>query len=200
MNQQGTADHFIRDTEHAVRHFFEGLKHYDELLDGLTPPSQASSVTQVNQYVAQAGRYFALSTSRAALCGAVLETAYVAINAFPQNSVVPSSCTSFVRSTDRAVRFCIGREIHGLPLGLFIYAGRNQHVHWEDESFDGPTTAVFDALGRAYQSNILFDMAYVLNWPKRSSKAHHIVQNELRWRDYDDYATDLRVLVGATAG
>lgn len=197
MSELGTARQFIEETEHAVRHLFNGLEYYDGLLEGLTPPSQASNLIQVNHYVSQAGRYFALSNSRSALCGAVLETAYVAINAFPKNSTIPTSCISFVQLGDRAVRFCIGRELHGLPLGLIIYAGRNQHVHWEDKSFDKPTTAVFERLFRVHESNPLFDMAYVLDWPRRSSKAHHVVQNELRWRTHEDYARDLRDIIGS---
>jgi hypothetical protein len=196
-----TADEFFAETEHAVRHLFKGLEYYTQLVNTLTSPSRASNKTHVERYVAHYERYFALDKSRAALCGAVLEIAYAALNAFPRNDQIPASCSPFVSPGNRAVRFCFGREIHGLPMGLLIYAGRNQHVHWEDASFDKATTAVFDTLLQAYLDTD-FDMAYVLNSPRqRSSKAHHVVQNELKWWGYDQYIGDLKSLVepGATA-
>ena len=87
--------------------------------------------------------------------------------------------------------------MHGIPIGLIVYAGRIQFNHWDDESFDYPTTQVFSALLHAYCENTLFDMAYELQYPARTIKANHLVLNELKWRTYGQYIADMRALICA---
>lgn len=188
---------FLRDTQHAVRHLFNGIHYYESILKGVTPPSQARTMEEVHRYVALAKRYFGYTFSEAALCGGVLQVAFMGISLFSSNSSIPRSCAPFVQKPDHpATRFCIGREVHGIAIGLIIYAGRNQHSHWDDAGFNPPTTAVFNALYRAYAENQFFDLAYVLDWPERTTKAHYIVLNELGWSHYDAYLADMQMLIG----
>ena len=192
-----TPGDFLQETEHAVRHLFDGIQHYESILKGVTPPSQARTPEEVQRYVVLAERYFGYSFSEAALCGAVLQVAFMGISLFSSNSVIPASCSAIVPAVDHpATRFCIGRQIHGIPIGLVVYAGRNQHSHWDDAGFNQPTTAVFRALYQAYAENLFFDLAYVLDWPQRTTKTHYIVLNELGWAEYDVYLTDMRTLIG----
>lgn len=119
---------------------------------------------------------------------------------FSQNTTIPASCTNLVtppnkKPIQKAIKFCVGRLVHDIPIGLIVYAGRNQFNHWDDKSFDFPTTQVFQALLNAYYENPLFDMAYELNYPERTIKANHLVLNELRWRNYEGYITDMTALI-----
>lgn len=142
--------------------------------------------------------YFARSFSEAALCGSTLQVAFMGLFRFSGNTTIPPDCTGLVRPANvKALRFCVGRRVHAVPIGLLIYAARNQFNHWEDESFDVPTTSVFDALKAAHMNNPLFDMAYELNYPFRTLKANHVVLNELRWNTYQAYEADMRSLLGA---
>jgi hypothetical protein len=192
-----TAKGYLADTEHAVRHIFEAIRYYESLLKGVIPPSQATSLSEVNRYMEFAKKYFGYSYSEATLCGSVFQVAFMGIYLFSRNTEVRSEYAHLVKPNHKAERFCIGRKVHNVPVGLIIYAGRNQFAHWEDESFDFPTSQVFSALLSAYYENPLFDMAYELNYPERTIKAHHLMLNELRWTSYDRYLADMEAMICA---
>jgi hypothetical protein len=192
------AGKYLKDTEHATRHLFAGVNQCESLLRGLTPPSEARTMDEVRRYMEAAEAYFGRSFSEATLCGSILQVAFVGVFLFSRNTAIPDDCATLVKATNqKAVRFCMGRRVHGVPVGLLIYAGRNQFNHWDDEAFDSPTTAVFGALMAAHYDNPLFDLAYEMNYPARTLKANHIVLNELRWRVYDEYEADMRSLLGS---
>jgi len=189
---------YLAETEHAVRHLFTGIDYYESLLAGMTPPSQANNMDEVKRYMELAELYFGYSISEATLCGAILQIAFMGIFLFPRNNAVPVHSSSLVKPENRkAIPFCVGRLVHDIPIGLIIYAGRNQFNHWDDESFDYPTTQVFLALLHAHYENPMFDMAYELEYPARTIKANHIVLNELRWRTFEQYSMDMKSLVCA---
>lgn len=190
------AKDYLVQTEHVVRHLFDGLNYYESVLDGLIPPSQSQDMADIKKYVERARVYFGHSFSEAILCGSILQIAFMGIYKFSDNSEIPSSSRAIVTNKNSpAIRFCIGREIHGLPIGMIIYAARNQYNHWDEENFNQPTTEVFKTLYRAYLNNQFFDMAYDLNYPARTVKANHIVLSELQWRSYADYHKDMNALI-----
>lgn len=196
MRQRDPA-RYLEQTEFAVRHALAGIEQCENLLRGLTPPSQAKSEDDVKLYVERAGLYFGRAFSEASLCGVMLQVAFMGIFLFSETTSIPDDCSGFVRQPNqKAVRFCIGRRVHGIPIGLLIYAARNQLNHWDDESFDGPTSGVFEALMMAHMNNPLFDMAYSMNYPDRTLKTDHVVLNELRWSSFDRYDADMRSLLG----
>ena len=138
--------------------------------------------------------------SEAVLCGAVLQIAFMAVFLFSKNETIPANSSRLVKPENKkAIPFCIGRLVHNIPIGMIIYAGRNQFNHWEDRSFDHPTTQVFKALFLAHYDNPFFDMAYELEFPERMIKANHLVLNELKWKNYEHYSTDMKSLVCAKA-
>lgn len=187
---------YLSETEHAVRQLFDAIDYYERLLVGVTPPSQATIEDEVTRYLRLAEKYFGYSFSEATLCGSILQVAFMGIFLFPKNSTIPVHCSDLVKcENQKAIPFCIGRLVNGIPIGLIVYAGRNQFNHWDAETFDPPTTAVFRTLLKAHYDNPFFDMAYELNYPKRTIKANHLVRNELRWRTYDEYVADMRDLI-----
>jgi hypothetical protein len=104
----------------------------------------------------------------------------------------------------------VGREIHGLPLGAIVHAGRNQDQHWNTEDVDlvdggfHPFTAgVFRRLVQAYYSEPLMDLVFVLgnrgfSGPPKS-RADSIVLSVLRWTNYPVYIRDMKEILGVTA-
>jgi hypothetical protein len=195
---QTDPESYLLETEHAVRHLFSAIDLYESLLIGVTPPSQAQNMDQVTRYLELARKYFGYSFSESTLCGSILQIAFMGVFLFPKNTVIPAHCTHLVKQAcSKAIPFCIGRVVHGIPIGLIVYAGRNQFNHWDDKTFDPPTTQVFQTLRKAYYENPFFDMAYELNYPGRTIKANYLVLNELRWRTYDQYVTDMRAMICA---
>jgi hypothetical protein len=194
---EADAQAYLKNTEAAVRHLLTGIDQYEGLLRGLVPPSRARTKDEVAWYMAAAEAYFGCEFPEATLSAAILQVAFTAFLLFSQNDVIPDDCTALVGPTNtKAIRFCVGRRIHGIPAGLLVYAGRNQSSHWDDETFDFPTSQVFGSLLAAHYDNPLFDLAYELNWPGRTLKAHHIVLGELRWTSYEAYEADVRGALG----
>ncbi len=186
---------YLAETEHAVRHLLTGINYYESMLTGVMPPSQANNIDEVKFYMERAESYFGCSVSEAALCGAILQIAFMGIYQFSTNNAIPAHSSTLVKpGNGKAIRFCVGRLVHDIPIGLIIYAGRNQFNHWDDPSFDYPTTQVFLALNRAYHDSPMFDMAYELDYPARTVKANHLVLNEMGWRTYEQYSLDMKSL------
>ena len=200
-----TLDDYIQRTEHAVVHFYAGLEscwayyqlaleHWDisQVNEPMTPERKAA----LDRYLALAGKYFNLKLSEAMFAGAILQMAYMAIRLYSTNSIVPTSCVDFVRPTQKsAVPFCIGREKHGVPVGLIVYAGRNQYGHWDEEEPYDVTKAVFHALNRAFSNNPFADLAFSLRNPTIPVYANEILLTALRWTTYYEYVQELRGLL-----
>ncbi|HKA77223.1 MAG TPA: hypothetical protein VKD19_08960 [Pseudolabrys sp.] len=189
---------YLEQTEFAVRHALRGIAQCENLIRGLTPPSQARSEDDVKRHMERTKLYFGRSFSEASLCGLMLQVAFMGIDLYSGNDTIPADCSGLLGSSRKAIRFCIGRRVHGIPTGLLIYAARNQFNHWDDESFDVPTSQVFEALMVAHMDNPLFDMAYSMNYPYRTLKAAHVVLNELRWTSYEEYDADMKNLLGVS--
>jgi len=179
---------------------FAALQEYDSFSvpPALRADADPSGVIRMNR--AQAETYMhnlslslGLEVAKATLCGSIAQVAYMAISQFSQNVAVDHECAALsVTAGSKPVKFCVGRRVHGIPLGLLVYAARVQYNHWDEGRPSNPVPrAVFDALYRHYANDLLFDMAYVLDWPAPRPVAHYIVRHELRWLTYDDYVSDM---------
>src|SRR3990167_6929857 len=100
----------------------------------------------------------------------------------------------------RSVPFCTGRLVRGVPLGLIVYAGRNQHTHFEDQNLREPNVEVFrrlamyHGLGKADKQSVV-DPAFHLDTESITSFAHNITAL-IEWRSLDAYESDMRQLLG----
>jgi len=192
---------YFRDTEHAVRHFYDGLdscwsyyqralEHWDisQVGQPMTPERRAG----LDRYLQLAGKYFDLKFSEAMFAGAILQVAYMAIRLYSQNRSIPANCVQLVRSSQKsAIPFCIGANRHGVPIGLIIYAARNQYSHWDDEEPHEVTKNVFYALSAAFYHNMLTDLAFELSNPTINVYANEVLLTALGWRSYDTYLTEI---------
>ena len=208
---------YLDRTASAVRKLFEGIDSYHEILRKAVPPIFVSSTGNRLQAEAefeswkkrheaeiktalQAQRdYFAQSFALATLCGSVLQVAAKGIEKFSKNSAVPPEWFGMIKPDHKASRYCISRLVRGVPLGLVILAGRNQHMHFGDEPLREPNVAVFQRLATYYtlkDDPDYRDPAFDLENKILTSFAHNITAL-LGWRSYHAYEADMRALLAA---
>lgn len=159
---QAAADYLQR-TSSAVQHLFAGIESYIALLRPTTNLTFVSGEPHASEREAQFQRWrdanavaieharkaqtqfvaesFALST----LCGAVLQVTEKALELYSTNTTIPSDLPTGI-STElkpNRAKYCVGRRVRGIPLGLIVYAGRNQHAHHEELPRE-PSLSVFE--------------------------------------------------------
>lgn len=144
-------------------------------------------------------QYLGESFAQAALCGAVLQIAAKAIECYSKNTQIPQDWETFIKPGSKSVPFCIGRLIRGVPLGLVIYAARNQHTHFEDQNLREPNIEVFRrlAINHGYgkgNTELIVDPAFDLDTESINSFASNVTAL-IEWRSVDAYASDMRKLL-----
>lgn len=206
---------YASSTETAVQKLFEGIASYTEMLKairGTTFLSDELDKDKLNaEYAAWASRnrkrldkslaaqraFSEQSFAMATLCGAVLQVAAKAIECYSPAKRVPENLVSVVGGTKAAIPFCIGREVRGLPVGLIIYAGRNQHTHFNEKKYAKVNEAVFDRLATLPGHTPQKDPALSLTNPMLQSFASNITF-VLGWRSYRHYKKDMVAMLGET--
>jgi hypothetical protein len=199
------ATEYNRKTEHAVRHFYSGLdscwsyyreavQHWDirQIDQPMTPEQHAG----LDRYLQLAGKYCDLKFSEATFAGSILQVAYMAIRLYSRNDTIPPNCITLVPSSvKRAIPFCIGPERHTVPIGLIIYAGRNQYSHWDDDSAHEVNRSVFAAMSAVFRDNMFSDLAFSLANPAINVYAGEVLLTALAWRSYDTYLAAMTTLL-----
>ena len=189
-----------------VRHFYEGLRscwsYYEKALqywdlskvaDPLTPELKAD----LDRYLELAGKYFDLKFSEATFAGSILQVAAMGIRYFSRNEFIPPCCEGIVpKSADSVIPFCIGRELHGLPIGLIIYSARNQYDHW-DENPKPITSKVFAELSEAFSNNMHYDLAFDIGNPTITVYANEVLLGATGWTTYEHYLAEMGELLHA---
>jgi len=199
---------FLTKTEPAVRHMFLALQAYRDLTprpslvqfkheDGGVPLKR----DQATDFLKAESDAMELDVAKATLSGAIFQVAYSSIKLYSTNKKDSSSCRQLDIPIKRKTKFCVGRVIHGLPLGLLVYAARVQYNHWEDGGALNPTArGVFDHLAEVRSNDVWNDLVYELDWPARRLVSHHILQLELEWDTYDKYISDMREVFSLSDG
>ncbi len=210
-----SASEYLKRTESAVRKLFEGIDAYTAGIERARMPVFVSStldktkldaeldawITE-NAAAIEAARaaqrdYFAESFALATLCGAVLQVAAKGLERFSTNTAIPEDWVDVIKAKHSAVRYCIGRRVRHVPLGLIIYAGRNQHVHFGEGKLNKINTTVFARLAIHHGRNndpTIRDPAFDLSNSLLVSFAHNVTAL-VDWRSYDAYERDLAALL-----
>ena len=201
------AGEYLDLTEHAVRYFYAGLdscwqvykqalQHWD--VSQIGKPLTEKEMERARKYVEQAGEYFYLKFSEGTLAGAITQVAATGIRLFSSNKVIPDDCKDIVPpAANSVIPFCVGKRKFGLPVGLIIYAARNQYAHWEEDPHQ-VTTNVFRHLVITFWDNPLYDLAYDLDNPTIDIYANEILLGGLNWTTYEKYRTEMEELLGLT--
>ncbi len=157
-----SAHDYITKTESAVRKLFDGIDTYLQVLRASPVPIfmtasplgpefdaefevWAASHKDQNDAAAEARRHFlAESFALDTLCGALLQVAQKALECYSTNTSIPPSFAVVVKPG--SAKFCVGRLVRGVPLGLVVYAARNQHTHFNEGPLREPSATVFERL------------------------------------------------------
>jgi hypothetical protein len=210
-----TAAEYLDKTESAVKILFDGIDAYFEVLRN--EPSGVRSHSQgelpLHEYVQWAAEnpeklqaafeaqrsFVAESFAFATLCGAVLQIAAKAIECYSMVDDVPEDCQDWINSKQwvTARPFCIGRRVHDVPIGLVIYAGRNQATHFNEKKLYGLNKTIFQRLSDRNPSILdkgQRDPSFDLSNPNLTIFADNIT-TLLGWRSFHEYNADMRALL-----
>jgi len=205
---------YIEETEHAVKQLFEGIVYYSRMLEEMPNPVFVSDTPfkdkeswerefnkwqeehrqEIEKSLEKSREYLGLSFSKATLGGSILQIASMGIELCSSNTQIPSCCTSFVKPKQKAIKHCIGREVRGLPIGIIIYAARNQYNHWDDPKPHHITQTVFEFLACNHDYGRVRDSAFDLSNPNVRIYSHNIL-NLLGWKSYEKYEKDIRAII-----
>lgn len=194
-------------TEYAVRQLFDSLKYYQTLILDSMPPDfcvsmdidashediaeafnkfwkENSEFREQQEYANKIGdEYLARVFAHATICGSILQVAHMGISKF---SKYDGECLVL---TGEHRRFGIGREINNIPLGLVIYAGRNQYNHWE-ENANKRTKEIFDLIATKNGTLDYKDPCFDLEYEKLKIYSHNIL-GLIGWETFEDYESDM---------
>ncbi|MCH4811850.1 hypothetical protein [Vreelandella neptunia] len=208
-----TIDEYLKRTESAVQRLFDGIDDYISILRtavGMTfVTSEPYGPEQDAEYAAWKAenakrlhaareaeqKYLAETFALDTLCGAVLQVAAKAIEIYGHSKPVPQVFESIVKP--KISKFCIGRKVRTVPLGLIIYAARNQHTHFNDGKLREPSASVFKRLAteHGYGGEQQFsDPAFDVTNPRLMSLASNVT-GLIEWRSYESYIADMRALL-----
>jgi hypothetical protein len=199
-----SAKEYLDSTEPAVIHLFNGLDAYDRnpppsLIPFIDRSGQVRmSKVEADRFVQNHLDFLSLEVARASLAGSILQIAYMALKIYSKNIKVTTEESELFGITEGSnfTKFCVGRKVHDIPIGLLVYAGRIHYNHWDEGEPTGSIAKnVFNHLYLAYADNLTFDMAYDLNYPAPRPLAHYILRLELKWANYDDYLHDMKSLL-----
>lgn len=131
--------------------------------------------------------------ARSTLCGSILQFAYNGIKILSKNNSVPDDFKEIIKPKSIPAKFCIGRIIDDIPLGLIVYAGRNQAMHYDENDLKEPNKTVFYKLANWYSPT--FNKWFVNSYYDLTDKnVIHYAENilyKLEWLHYDLYENDM---------
>jgi hypothetical protein len=232
-----SGEEYLKRTESAVIKIFEGIESYIQILRNSKPPIYVGNAGDTlnrrpafENWIAanQAGIQASLKAQRdfsaesfalATLCGSLLQIAAMGIQWFSENEEIPEnlpkSLYSLLKPKSKITKFCVGRKVRSVPIGLVIYAGRNQFNHMDDDELREPNVTIFDLLSQNYtgttdqsvESITLSaeqaediteqfpkDPAFDLENGILINFASNIT-GLLEWRDYESYYSDMYSLI-----
>lgn len=208
-----SAGDYLERTESAVRILFSGVDSYLSILRKATSvtfvtsepygPKQdaefaawqfenaerlAAAKVAEREFIAES---FALDT----LCGSILQVADKALELYSSSTTIPSGLPTTLKQ--HHAKFCVGRIVRSVPLGLVVYAARNQHTHFDDASLREPSASVFRLLATAHGyggGQQIVDPAFDLNNQRLFSFASNVT-SLIGWRSYEQYSSDMRSML-----
>jgi hypothetical protein len=209
------AAEYFRETEPAVRNLFKNLEQYDAILKKINFPVFISPHTSeeasegafkkwqrknraaYKRAVERQREYLGYRFSIGTLCGSILQIAYMGISLYSRNRTAPSEVLSVIRP--KAVPFYIGRRVREVPIGLIIYAARNQYAHWDEEHLRDPVNEwVFNTLATKHGikgAKEIKDPAFDLSNKRILIYSANVFSILGWWDGYDTYIADMKDLL-----
>ncbi|MFW3615635.1 hypothetical protein [Billgrantia antri] len=144
--------------------------------------------------------------AREAIAGSVLQIAYMGIKRFspggPRTPLIEDIEAAILGKKGKVRRypqaFRIGRLLGDLPIGVVVYAGRNQYNHQDATRLDPSNELVFNYLDWLYRDQYKNNISFDLYDPKAFNYAFSILA-ALQWlpshrtpNPYERYDRDMR--------
>ncbi|WP_026736046.1 hypothetical protein [Fischerella sp. PCC 9605] len=214
-------EEYLKRTESAVIKIFDGINSYLKILRDALPPVYvgnfgdtqnqrlvyknwvASNRAAIQSSLEAQREFSAESFALATLCGSLLQIAAMGIQWFSENKEIPEDVPEdlrlLIKTGTKTAKFCIGRRIRSVPIGLAIYAARNQFNHMDDEELREPNITIFNLL--AYNHGVAVeqcfkDPAFDLENKVLINFSSNITAL-LEWRNYESYHSDMHSLIVA---
>ena len=208
-------EEYLKQTESAVVKFFEGIDSYFKVLKKSSSiiyfgDAEDNDARQNWQYknkglikssLKSQREFSAESFALAIMCGSLLQIAAMGIKLFSKNENIsediPENVRSLIKPKSNPVKFCTGRLVGKLPIGLIIYAGRNQYNHMDEDEFRGLNKAIFNQLAEIYDDDtkeFFKDPAFDLENKLLINLSSNITAL-LGWKNYESYYSDMKSLI-----
>jgi hypothetical protein len=120
--------------EPVGRYLFDGIRRFidmSETIDMFDVGRRWASPETQGEAAKDLRRFQTYQVALATLCGGILQMADIGLYLCSKNEEVPVSCRGF--TSRETAKYCVGPVVHGLPMGVYVHAGRNQFAHWGDE-------------------------------------------------------------------
>src|SRR4030043_159724 len=203
---------YLERTKSAVVKLFEAYDTYWELLQKPEMPTlplmgnddslikwESDNKEILEERIKREKQFLFESFAMSTLKGTILQFAYWGIEKFSKNNVVPEKFKDIIEPISTAVKFCIGRDYDGIPIGLIIYAGRNQAIHFNEQRLRPVSSRVFEMLTTWYSPTLKKWMKsdyFDLDNPNLINYAENIC-HILDWNSYNAYEKDMRQMLSA---
>lgn len=222
-NKMISSEQYISQTEHAVKSMFDSINHYSELIKMSFPPVKAirhngvqgeferkyeewRSKPEIQQEfeIAEYAReeYRATLFSMHVISGSILQIACKCIELYSNNTECDDSfsflyegCKPYAK--EKLVKFAVGRTVRNVPVGLIIYAGRNQYNHLEEQGgLRKLNRNIFKALATNHEYGDFLDPPFDLDNVSIISYSSNI-RSILDWDSYSKYSFDMKSLLSS---
>ncbi|MDT7043017.1 hypothetical protein [Candidatus Nitronereus thalassa] len=212
-----TIEDYLSKTESATIKLFEGIQSYINILKDAHSPAFAFYESEeekiqkeyreweklnrgkIENAIAAQEKFVDESFALATLCGTVLQLAAMGIQKYSKNTDIIPEFKGIIKPGTKPVKFCVGRSERDLPIGLIIYAGRNQYNHLDGRNLNPINTAIFKKLSQIESFNnkgtFYTDQAFDLKNELIVNYSDNITAL-LGWRAYDSYLADMRSMLG----
>jgi hypothetical protein len=158
---------YFRSIEPAAKGLFKLLNGYGwQKMRAFVEMTKTSSV---EEFAGKRAEFESVDTAREVISGSILQLAYFAIKRHAAPSEKSAGAQHFESEMNRLLReipnprtkqlelppqFCVGRAIGDLPIGIIIYAGRNQYNHFDDDRLGVVNEVVFDYLRQVFPNPV----------------------------------------------
>ncbi|MGE5814565.1 MAG: hypothetical protein ACM36C_08775 [Acidobacteriota bacterium] len=189
---------YLTQSERGARHVFDGIAVYLHQYGNLRWPALAKNTTELASALEDVANWRVAESALTVLCGAVLQIADMGLDACSTNESIPVACSGF---TDPALaRFCVGRDVHGLPLGAIVHFGRCRMGGTEQHTPECRTfmNGVFDHLLHLYYTDGVTDPARepaAGAYRGQPIRTDALVLSTIGWTSYDRYLRDMRLML-----
>ena len=152
--------------------------------------------------------FTSVDVAREVIAGSILQIAYIAIRRYAVFKGKSGNALHFESEINRLIRespearskklfslpdqFCVGRDIGHLPLGMIVYAARNQYNHFDEDRLTIVNEVVFNHLNNLwpnpsnglsfnlYDGNDLYSYSVLaaLRWTDNTSGLGHVQYNK----------------------